>query len=168
MRLIALDPGGSTGFAAWENGEIIKEGTLTGDHYHQLWSLLFEVDQGMKGELLIICERFDNRGKIDAKLVSLEYIGVVKLYSQMSMAKVAWQSPSIKPSRGQGKGLGWADNKKLSATGLIKTPISSYPHLNDAYRHLLFYICHYKGMDQELMRWQDRYFYSIRNAITRA
>jgi hypothetical protein len=165
MRIISLDPGGTTGYVVWDSSH---EGVLyfagswgqlgPDPHHEKLWRLLLEQDTYMSGNLLIICERFDNRGNDFAKLVSVEYIGVVKLYQQVvqhanvcSGQGVVWQGSDVKT---------WADNKKLKACGMLLTPMTKWRHANDAMRHLLYYVCH--SSDLQLQDAARRYFQMLK------
>ena len=159
MRYIALDPGGAgpdggTGYAVYESG-FIDQGTLSGEHHYDLWRLFLDHDDYLSGRLRIICERFDNRGNQFAKLDSREYIGVVKLYEQTAQHAVAeqarltyWQGSDVKK---------WASNDKLERAGWLTHPLRPNRHMNDAKRHLLYFLCHHatiplKERDEMLAR----------------
>lgn len=150
MRIVSLDPGGETGYVVWDR-KVVFYGQLIGAHHQELWRLLSEQGHGT-GDLLVICERFDHRNAEFAKLVSVEYIGIVRLYQQTIQAAggaghVVWQGSSVKK---------WADNAKLQKMELLLRPIKPMKDANDAMRHLVHYICHYGGSDSDLISERDR------------
>lgn len=138
-RVLALDPGGTTGFVMitfdplgnvfernWEDGEICAV-----DHHAYLRNFLDEkvllpyANKAVGPEFpLVICEGWDNRGKPDAELISLEYIGVVKGWAQERGIELRVPLPAEK----------WfADDRKLKVLGVY----TRSRHINDAWRHLV-------------------------------
>lgn len=135
MKIIALDPGGETGVASvtmYENGEFsyIHTEDLVGEHHYMLYNYLYNERPNV-----IVYERFvyQNRKK-KVELVSREYIGVVKLYSQVIGTKLAPQMAA------DAKNL-WTDDK-LKALGLW---VKGSTHQRDATRHLLHFITNTLG-----------------------
>lgn len=142
IKVISLDPGGTTG---WAKGLILngKMGAISGqdawDHLALYTAIqVFDPD-------IIVCERFDYRKggykQEGVELISREYIGVVELFVQQSNAlsyssleghkrsvKLCMQMPS------EGVGGYWKEDDKLKADGMYMAGI---PHGNDAMRHLL-------------------------------
>lgn len=127
VKILAVDPGVTTGMATfdtetkkWRRWQIGPE-----DHHELLWDEMREVDE-------LVCEDFNfrpnpNRRKVILK--SVEYIGVMKLYSSGHGAPLRIQLPS------QAKGL-WTDDK-LKKLGLWEP---SLKHAMDATRHMLYYL----------------------------
>ena len=136
MKIIALDPGGTTGAVVFTIDQIlhgfIKEHFRNlhignnEEHHKALWTFLVREHPDK-----IICETFDNRGNEFAKIMSREYIGVVKLYSALFGVPVVWQTPSKKE---------WAKDEILMAMTLLRLPTSKWKHTNDAMRHMVYWI----------------------------
>jgi len=154
MRIIALDPGGTTGVAIYErtsgsNREADNDFTwetrqLSGVHHDTLWDLL----ENEGPWTTVIYERFMyqrrelDRG-VSLVLDSVEYIGVVKLWHLRHLEEVdlVCQTPA------QAKNL-WTD-QKLKRLELYK---ANAPHANDATRHLLYYLTVTRGERQWVIR----------------
>lgn len=136
-RILALDPGGTTGWTKCvpypERPPVWSFGQLgPGDHHRELWDLL---DHKMwlpgRGDI-VICEGFDNRADPAAELVSLEYIGVVKHWSQSRnrALKADVRFPLAAEKR-------FTDDRKLKALKIYQRGMR---HANDASRHLVKYL----------------------------
>lgn len=147
--ILALDPGGTTGWASFQCDQIwnpIDEvfeyvgrqwtcGQLDlrpEDHHLTLYNLLghFHVDKYM-----IVCERFDyrNKSRPGLELISREYIGVTRLFCQDRRIPLALQEAS------QGKITDKSFVKKENLQRLaLWTP--GWGHAMDAYGHLLWYM----------------------------
>jgi hypothetical protein len=140
VKIIAIDPGGTTGWAKLEIdtilhghlrehfswGHIPIEGVE--EHHSALWRFLVHEHPNV-----IVCERFDNSGDQFTKIVSREYIGIVKLYCQLFDIPVEWQGADVAKN--------WAPNDRLMTMTLLITPASKWKHANDAMRHLVYWIC---------------------------
>ena len=128
MRVIALDPGVTTGYAI---GEIVAGQMLvvTGQEkwvHSELYGFLEDNTPDT-----LISERFEfrNRARSGLELFSRELIGVVHLYAQLVMApphEPVMQMPSVIG--------GFFTDKQLKKDGLFT---EARPHSNDACRHLL-------------------------------
>lgn len=145
MKVLALDPGGTTGWATFEiradtklktvlwEGPVEKHFTESGqlaqpDHHRILYSLL--VSQAPD---IIVSESFQNRNNDFANQISMEYQGVIKLYDQTHKhCRVHWNTAST--------GKGFATNKKLVHLNIMLKPSERWKHANDARRHLLQYL----------------------------
>jgi hypothetical protein len=145
MKVMALDPGGTTGWATFEipadvqlktvswGGPVEKHFTEAGqlaqpNHHRTLWSLLVS-----EAPDIIVCESYQNRNNDFADDIPVEYIGVVKLYDQThSACYVHWNTAAT--------GKGFSDNKKLVRLKIMLTPSEKWKHANDARRHLLQYL----------------------------
>lgn len=154
-RIIALDPGGTTGWVVHdlEDGKPslplkVSGGQLGPDlHHKELYDLLqitFE-DSLIDGidKLQVVCEAFTYRivrsggTKMPGiNLISKEYIGVARLWvQQRSLAyRPAWYEPM--PSVAVGKDPWW-NKERLKKLGVYT---KGEPHRNDATRHLLTHI----------------------------
>lgn len=134
MKVIALDPGITTGYATGiiEPGEPM--GVLSGQAKWVESDLYTNLVSGKPD--IIIYEEFDHRpqrfyGKGDYYKVELfprNLIGVINLYVQQSGCRVVTQKPA--------KALGgfYKSDKVLKDHGVYKV---ANPHANDAMRHLL-------------------------------
>jgi hypothetical protein len=112
MKVIALDPGGTTGWATYDGNEY-KCGQLGPD-------------------FIVVTESFQYRqGKWrpNVSLMSREYIGVTKLFCANNVHDYVEQTAA------QAKAL--VTDDKVKAMGLWHT---GWPHAMDATRHLLFYL----------------------------
>ena len=138
MKVIALDPGGTTGVVIL-NHDGATQGFVRKHfralhignnmpHHKKLWTFLVHEHPD-----LIVCERFDNSGDAAAKMIALEYIGVIRLYGELFGVTVLWQGADMAKN--------WAPNDKLAMTTLIVTPVTRWKHANDAMRHMLYWIC---------------------------
>lgn len=135
MKLIAFDPGGTTGWCivdytplgAFSSERFTACGQLGDQHYVQLYDLLT-----VQRPNIIVCERFDYvGGKTNVDLMAKEYIGVIELWVRKNSPPrlpVVMQSRSLKDF--------W-DNDKLKKLGLYKRGM---PHANDAIRHTLVWL----------------------------
>lgn len=146
MRILAFDPGGTTGWAFHElvldkmTGAPLMIGGQLGPvpHHLELWQLIMRLNPDV-----IVYEDFQYRIKRDHEddgsvlpagivLVSVEYIGIIKLSAYASAlrgVKLWCQLPA------HGKGF-WT-NDKLKKIGVYA---KGCQHQNDATRHLLHYI----------------------------
>jgi hypothetical protein len=102
-RIIALDPGGTTGVCEWNKGVDLIQAYQVGPDEHHFW-LNGHLDMFVMGahlddpedwdlkmferlcnRVLVICETFEHRQnlqKAKVELVSREYIGIVRLAAQ--------------------------------------------------------------------------------------
>lgn len=128
MKILAFDPGGTTGVCGWHDTEgITMTAQLDIENHHLI--LLNLLDLIMPD--VVIYETFEYRGgKAHVDLIPVEYIGVIKLWQQTHSDTILEpQSPNY------GKAF-WSD-PKLKMTGLYEP---GHPHSNDATRHMLQYI----------------------------
>ncbi len=135
MLLMALDPGGSTGWCfatrsdtGWSD---IIYGTLdTAEHHDALWDMLDKIRPDV-----IVCENFNYRRNdidkgVSVELVSREYIGIVKLWCRKNRVSFVLQQP---PDMAL-----WSDDM-LRRAGLW-IPGKGNRHARDAMRHFLFFV----------------------------
>src|SRR5687768_17063694 len=111
MKIIALDPGGTTGWATYEDQEIPVPGTdgeverhgvkwVCGhlgpeEHHGQLYDFLGM--QHSQQETYLVSESFEFRQKArdGLVLVSLEYIGVTKLFARERGLQLRMQTAAM-------------------------------------------------------------------------
>lgn len=135
MKILAFDPGGTTGVCGWHDlaGIVMQQQLDIVNHHLALWTLL----EAVKPDI-VVYERFDFRqGKTKIDMVAREYIGVIKLWQQ--------QQPGVTlvpQTAAFGKGF-WT-NEKLKAARLY---VPGSPHAMDATRHMLQYLT-FKANDQ--------------------
>jgi hypothetical protein len=145
MKIMAFDPGGVTGWAVFEF-DVIQDSprwkrairdhfrsdklgvrSSREEHHQALWTLLIREHPD-----IVICERFDNRGNEFAKLISKEYIGVVKLYCILFGIKLVMQ--------GSDQAKNFSDDGKLIMLGVHRLPAVEMKDVNDALRHLVYFL----------------------------
>lgn len=148
MRVISIDPGGTTGWVLHEVPD--EKATLPlevsggqigpDDHHAELDALLDDNDPD-----IVVCEDFQYRlikhkgaSMPGINLVSKEYIGVVKLWVQQYPDLHQPQLVMRLPAQAVGKqeNIFWTD-EKLKRLGVYT---AGEPHRNDATRHLLAYL----------------------------
>jgi hypothetical protein len=127
MRIVALDPGGTTGVVAYEPGKDLRTEHLASAI--EVWAYLNKLYPTR-----VVFERFayQRRDKVD--LTPVEVIGVIKLWCDINDVPYTIQTPS------QAKNL-WTDGK-LKQLGLWEPGKN---HAMDAVRHLMYYLIVTKG-----------------------
>ena len=156
MRMLWLDPGGTTGWALYQGGPFalmdhpergIKLGQI-GPHEHHL-ELKVHIETEISRDFLLGYESFQYRQDQDrttVSLVSCEYIGVVKLIKdERPDLAIASQTP--------GEGVGGFFGKKQGGDEKIKKLGLWWPghkHAMDALRHMLYYEVFTNGNKQIL------------------
>lgn len=151
VTILAFDPGGSTGWAAfravkvWPDKGSIPDYLLTeyecgwfGPNKHHKTLYDFMVRESLVCEQLhIVTESFEYRNESRAGLVlmSRDYIGVIELYAQQhpTECRLVMQSPA--------QAKGFTSNANLKKLGLY-VPGDEMKHSMDAYRHLFWYLIH--------------------------
>lgn len=125
MNILAFDPGGTTGWATFHDNAFFG-GQLAGQHHYDLYLLMRDRDPNV-----IVYETFEYRNKSRSGLVldSREYIGVIKLYAEINEVDIIAQTPA--------QAKGFVTDDKLKKMKLYQPGM---PHLNDAMRHLVYYI----------------------------
>jgi len=151
IKLLGLDPGGSTGWASYDDTNAInwKQGQLgPGPHHDELYDLMYEakpqfLDSNRIDPLIVICESFQYRNNLDkAELDSVEYIGVVKYWrTQEYNVQVVWQTPAEGKIREDlpGRKGSFVQRRHLEKLGLW---IPGQRHAMDALGHIIYYIVH--------------------------
>lgn len=162
-RVIALDPGGATGWATYSSvlmpdGKHYDEeftcGTLDHeDHHLDLYGLL-----GLQHvqNYIVVTESFEFRqndgDRTGIELISREYIGVAKLFGQERKVKVVKQTASTAKKFMPDKGP--MANKHLRVMGLW-VPGRENRHAMDAYRHLVYYLVNRERRYDLIESWKN-------------
>lgn len=138
VSLTAVDPGGTSGWAGFDAQYIdgtfyekkFHRGELGPEEHHE--RLLAHLERRRTHNSIYICEAFHNRANAGAELVSLEYIGVVKLFGQQSNLPVVFQGSQVC----NGPNHFWSTEK------LRRLDLSSpkMEHAQDAMKHLLHFM----------------------------
>jgi hypothetical protein len=158
FRILALDPGVTTGWAYCEYDPNLTNNPTLGDfhfesghigpgnHHLELWNHLVKIIQLDPNlpVLEIVCESFEFRqhinrdqAKTKVELMSKEYIGVVNLFCQIHGLTPHFQTASAAKTLIPDKGP--QSNIKLVQLGLYRH-VTHWPHAMDAMRHLLRYM----------------------------
>jgi hypothetical protein len=127
MRILTLDPGGSTGLCVFDTETNQIQFTVFDQDWHH--KTLFEVLAEINADVTVY-EAFDHREKA-ALLISVEYIGVIRLWSQINEKTIVSQRPT--DVKGQ-----WP-NSVLKRVLKTKYKFLS-AHEKDAVRHLMWYV----------------------------
>lgn len=145
MRIVALDPGGTTGWAYWTdewesgceriNDEAWDRGQLTGQHHEELYGLLCTLQPDV-----LVYERFTYQRReldkgVSLVLDSVEYIGVAKLWMHIGRLVDCQLVPQTVHQGKIGPKNLWTE-EKVKALGLW---IPGLTHAMDATGHLLYY-----------------------------
>jgi hypothetical protein len=167
---MALDPGGTTGWASCELDSKSYEGKITPDlsdfkfnsghlgpdeHHEDLWRwLVLSNHEYDDVSLELVCESFEFRqhinhggAKTKVELISKEYIGVIKLFAASRDLKLKFQTASAGKTMFPDKGP--QANVKLKQVGVYK-PVSTWVHAMDAMRHLLRFMVAEKHIREPL------------------
>ena len=133
--ILALDPGGTTGYCLWlpDQDRVVQGQLVLPNHHKELYAICARGRKTTKGSFVIVCERFEfrrderHRDKID--YVAREYIGVVKLFVQMTLGATLFEQGAS-----QAKQF-FSDDvlKKLSVW------VPGQRHAMDATRHYLYH-----------------------------
>jgi hypothetical protein len=163
-RIIALDPGGTTGWATYTAGRMVWDSSGTeyydekwacgqlGPHEHHneldIWLGIQQTEQ-----YVIVCESFefrnlDRRHRDNINLMSREYIGVAKRFAQERQVPLRLQTASL--AKGLFPDSGPHANKKIKDAGLWHP---NQKHAMDATRHLLWYLVNRDNRLDLVERW---------------
>jgi len=139
MKIRAFDPGGSTGVCELDT-ETMEFGFWTygpEDHHQAVYDDIYVLPPD-----LVICERFLNRGNVAAKLISGEYVGIIRLVCLQMDIPVELHVPDQKT---------WWNDSKLKRIGLWHGG-TVHRHERDALRHVLYYMTFKVGDDTWVRR----------------
>jgi hypothetical protein len=144
LKAVAIDPGGTTGWAVF-NIDYDKEtssplwkprvayhfedaGQLTrGQHHDELYTFL-----ALERPDYLIYERFEKRNNDFALLISCEYIGVCKAFAQRCKIPIFAQGASDV--------FNFCSDDKMEYLDLFLRPLSRWKDANAARRHLLYWL----------------------------
>lgn len=155
VTVLALDPGGSTGWAMWRaeklvNAEGIAEyynefttsGCFTDPDHHETLIALIELQRTEVFHL--ITESFINRPEkaTQSELISRDYIGAMTLWCKQNDVRLHQQSSALAKT--------FVTDKKLKAMGYWSTN----KHSRDALRHMLFYMINTLQMTHLVESWK--------------
>jgi hypothetical protein len=132
--IIALDPGGTTGYVYWWPDGTYIGGQGDFDYMAELADAWFNMDIDA-----IVCERYTITAETLRKsrqTTALEMIGVAHFVALRKHADFVLQSP--------------ADAKRFSTDDrldVVKWREPGQDHFNDACRHLMLYLCKNKLME---------------------
>lgn len=141
MKIIAIDPGRTTGYTVGiikEESElefISKQAKLP---HLELW---LELDR--QSPDIIVCESFEFRNAVKSgtELISAELLGVVHLYASLYKKRLDLQTAS---THGAGGKKGYFTNSKLQKLGCY---LPAKPHAMDSLRVLLHWYEFGKGFE---------------------
>jgi hypothetical protein len=148
-RIVALDPGGTTGWATWTDGpqEEWSWGQIGPQEHHKELNDFLGLQQTQ--DFILVCETFDfrqhdnNRTKVN--LISREYIGVAKLFAAERMS-----TPVVLQTPAQAKTF--VTDEKLKAMDLW---VPGKVHARDALRHLITYMVRVQRRYDLVESWKD-------------
>lgn len=180
-RVLALDPGGTTGWSTYTAQRMSAPSETLGapevwEYYDEKWDCgqigpdehhqeLFDFLGSMQTqEFVIVCESFEfrnqsggSRDRDNIELISKEYIGIVKLFQRQRMVMPVSASGSQQlVMQTAGKAKGFIPDKGPQANKKIKDAGLWYPnskHAMDATRHLLWYLVNRVGRMDLVERW---------------
>ena len=136
-RMLAIDPGATTGFALFDQQEPIRshswEKTCTHDE------LVQELVDAWPN--IIVCESFVHTHKTGIDYTPVEYIGLIKWFASRRDVIYIEQTPSY--------GKGFFDNDKLKKLGVY---VAGLPHSMDALRHLYQFMTKHGLFDLRLLK----------------
>lgn len=143
-KCIGVDPGGDTGWAIRDIDQTWRHGVFDeDDHHNQLWEFLYQEHFNKGASIgLIVCERFNYQRRpldkgVSVEIISREYIGVVKLFTQ------TYRVPLY---------MAQVPNKDFFNDANLKKLGMWYgtQHERDAAAHLLWYFTNIEGDHQYL------------------
>lgn len=143
--LLALDPGETTGWAVFVEGQLDACGqwqTLEPDQMFDEIMVLFGEDYPERPPSMIVYEEYRVRGNkfkehVGSEVVTIQNIGAIKT------AAAQLGVPTWKQTPGQAKGF--ATDRKLRQWGLYQT---NQRHANDAIRHAVYFTLFVDGREQ--------------------
>ena len=124
MRIIAVDPGETCGWAIWERNEGSATIIYGQTPVDQFIDDIHDFEAAGRGFDIYVCELFKVRPKITPSYITLEAIGAIAHLARRNLARFEGQTPS--------------QGKRVSDEVLIEADmyITGSRHANDALRHL--------------------------------
>ena len=142
MRVLAADPGGTTGWAYYADGAV----TAGQDEFASFtdivdgWCSVHSTDPKRKGVPdVIVAERFlitPQTAKLSQQSTALEIIGFLRYVAHREGIPFVLQTPADAKRFAQ---VGSDKDARLERVGWLKKPKAQNDHANDALRHLLLY-----------------------------
>lgn len=150
ISVIALDPGGTTGYA-WGSIEAGLMTISTGQAKWRVSDLWLELHSTCPDIIVMETFKYRNRARSGLELISVELIGVVHLYEELRNSdenqhrvEVFDQTPGAVLNQ-------YYDKRKLEKSGLWH---QAMPHANDAATHLLHWYSFGPGYKYNLKGFQ--------------
>lgn len=140
MKILALDPGKTTGYSVGyltdDDPKLRFESHQATFNHGQLYEFLQE-----ESPTWIVSESFEFRNKVRSgtELISAELNGIIYLYTHLYKNGLSWQTAS---THGAGGKNGPFQNAILKRKGIYK---AGKPHAMDSLRILLYWYEHGKG-----------------------
>lgn len=139
-QVIALDPGGHTGWAVWDHTFGFRYGIFRKQNHHSDLYRWLENECYRQQGVKIVSESFEyrNTSKPGLELISREYIGVTKLFCQKHLT-VDYVAQTA--SMGKITARSFVKRANLVKLGLWDV-VDGEMHAMDALGHLLYYMIH--------------------------
>jgi hypothetical protein len=153
VRVIALDPGGTTGWATWQaliipgitlgslkSSQSYHCGHIGGPEHGQ--ELVNFLGHQRVMQTVVVCERFDDRHAghhVDP--VALKYIGAVEVWCKENDVPLHMQMP--------GTAKAFVKDANLRRLGVYQG--KQWKHAMDAYRHLFWYLINGEPKRKDLL-----------------
>lgn len=135
MRILAVDPGGTTGWAVY-NDELAQPVYAGQDDFERFTHVVVHLPIPD----VIVAERFTiNQQTIrhSQQTTALEVIGFLRYWAWHHGAQFVLQTPADAKRFAQ---VGSAKDARLDTLGWTVRPKAEWDHANDALRHLLLYM----------------------------
>ncbi len=129
--ILAVDPGGTTGWAVYDDGEVYAG---QDDQIH-----FFACVKALPRPSVIVVERYTitpHTAKLSQQTTALEVIGFLRYWAWEHDADFVMQTPADAKRFAQ---VGTDKHARLDAAGWTQRPLAKFDHANDALRHLLLY-----------------------------
>ena len=115
-RILAIDPGGSTGWALFEGTKPTKFGTVYQDKFHDWLAAVvetFQPDDIVVEDYLIRPEQLvGQKAHLWSSVQTVRFIGAIQFYGHQQKIPVTLQQPSIKTAAAGLTGLPYTPKKK--------------------------------------------------------
>lgn len=128
-RLLCVDPGETTGWSLWEDGELVKAGQFLVENMNECFMFVTGISPThmVMEDYRVYGHRRDQH--VGSQVVTVQYIGVFKLAAEQLgiplTLQMAWQAKK------------WATDEKLTQFGLYQI---NARHANDSIRHGIYYL----------------------------
>ena len=133
IKVLALDPGVTTGFATIDSNDAVNADQVKCDH-----RAFYDFLVGYNPDVIVF-ERFVYQRRDKVVLWPVEVIGIIRLFAEQFEIPLHAQTPS--------QAMNLMTDDKLKKMGLYKP---SLVHGMDAIRHLMYYLVVMKGERQWL------------------